>query len=41
MKSMDCGLGFQNLVNNFGHFITSVQHCNLKRIFYSEDLSLK
>ena len=26
MKSMECGLGFQDLVHNFGHFITSVLH---------------
>ena len=23
---MECGLGFQDLVHNFGHFITSVLH---------------
>ena len=26
MKSMEYGLGFQDLVHNFGHFITSVLH---------------
>ena len=26
MKSMECGFGFQDLVHNFGHFITSVLH---------------
>ena len=26
MKSMECGLGCQDLVHNFGNFITSVLH---------------
>ena len=26
MKSMECGLGFRDLVHNFGHFITLVLH---------------
>ena len=33
MKSMECGLGFRDLVNNFGHFITSVLH-NFGRALY-------
>ena len=35
MKSMECGLGFQDLVHNFGHFITSVRYCMFENYIFN------